>query len=164
MKYFIIRDRSDIYSRLAVFDSFGENAFTVSGEISGNNHTLQISDNSGEVLASITSSPFAFPHFRVRFGRKLVVFMMTPKLKSPMVIYGINASFDGVLLTGEYILNGPNNELIASQKHGWCSKGECHELEIFDERYTLLALAVSAAISIYYGIYGEKNIAGNPTG
>lgn len=164
MKYFIIRDNSDVDSRLAVFDRFGENIFTVSGVISGNNHTLTISDNSGKVLASITSSPFAFPHFRVRFGRKHVVFMMTPNGKSPMSIYGIHASFDGELLTGEYILKGPDKEMIAYQNHGWCKHGECHELEILDERYTLLALAVSAAISIYYGIYGGKDIAGDPTG
>ncbi len=164
MKYFIIRDKSDIESRLAVFDRFGENIFTVSGEVSGNNHTLFISDNKGEVLASIISSPFAFPHFRVRFGRKHIIFMMTPNRKSPMAIYGINASFDGELLTGEYMLMGSNKEVIAYQKHGWSKHGECHELEILDERYTLLALAVSAAISLYYGIYGSENVAGNPTG
>lgn len=37
MKYFIIRDNSDVDSRLAIFDFNGNEVFKVSGEISGNN-------------------------------------------------------------------------------------------------------------------------------
>lgn len=156
MKYFIIRDKSDVKSRLIVFDKLGEEAFTVSGEVSGNSHMLTISDRENKVLSSIISSPFAFPHFRVRFGRKHIIFIMTPNSKSPMIIYGVHASLDGVLLTGEYTLKGSKDETVAYQKRGWCSYGECHELEITDERYTLLALAVSVAISKYYGVYNGE--------
>lgn len=163
MKYFIMRDKSDIESRLVVFDQFGEEAFIVSGEVSGNSHSFVISDITGKVLASIVSSPFAFPHFRVRFGRKHIIFIMTPNGRSPMIIYGVHASFDGMLLTGEYTLKGSDGEIVAYQKHSWCKRGECHELEITDERYVLLALAISAAISIYYGIYSGKDTAGDPT-
>mgnify|MGYP005858492059 CR=1 FL=1 len=44
MKYFIIRDNSDVDSRLAIFDFNGNEVFKVSGEISGNNQKMAISN------------------------------------------------------------------------------------------------------------------------
>lgn len=157
MKYFIIRDNSEANSRLAVFDSNGDELFKVSGEISGNNQKLTISSMDGEQFATITSSPFAFPHFRVRLGRRHIIFIMKPQLRTPMTIYGIGIYFYGVLLTGEYTLTDHSKNVIATQKHSWCKFGECHELEVLNEDYTLLTLAVSTAISIYYGIFDENN-------
>lgn len=157
MKYFIIRDTSKADSRLAVFNSCGEEIFKVSGEISGSNQKLIISNMNDEQLVAITSSPFAFPHFRVRLGRRHIIFIMTPQAKTPMMIYGFNVSFEGVLLTGEYILKDHNGNVVAVQKHSWCKMGECHDLEIFNKDYSMLAFAVSAAISIYYGIYDKDN-------
>lgn len=156
MKYFIIRDNSEMYSRLAVFNSNGNEIFKISGEISGNNQKITISNMSGEQFATIISSPFAFPHFRVRLGRRHIIFIMTPQSKTPMSIYGASIYFDGVLLTGEYTLTDHNKNVVALQKHSWCKLGECHELEILNQDYELLTLAVSSAISIYYGIY-DKN-------
>lgn len=157
MKYFIIRDDSDVDSRLAIFDSNGNEIFKVSGEISGNNQKMEISNMNDEQFATVTSSPFAFPHFRVRLGRKRIIFIMTPQAKSPMAIYGASVYFDGVLLTGDYTLTDHSKNIVAVQKHSWCKLGECHELEILNESYALLSLAVSSAISIYYGIYDENN-------
>lgn len=157
MKYFIIRDNSKVDSRLAVFDAKGNEIFKVSGEISGNNQKMEISNMNGEQFAAITSSPFAFPHFRVRLGRRRIIFIMTPQAKSPMAIYGASVYFDGVLLTGDYTLIDNNKNTVAVQKHSWCKLGECHELEILNEDYELLSLAVSSAISIYYGIYDENS-------
>ena len=65
--------------------------------------------------------------------------------------------FDGVLLTGDYKLTDHSKNIVANQKHSWCKLGECHELEILNEDYILISLAVSSAISIYYGIYDENN-------
>ena len=48
MKYFIIRDNSDVDSRLAIFDFNGNEVFKVSGEISGNNQKMAISNMNGE--------------------------------------------------------------------------------------------------------------------
>ena len=76
MKYFIIRDNSDVDSRLAIFDFNGNEVFKVSGEISGNNQKMAISNMNGEEFVAITSSPFAFPHFRVRIGRKRIIFII----------------------------------------------------------------------------------------
>lgn len=157
MKYFIIRDSSEENSRFAIFDFKGEQTFKSAGELVGKNQKLTISNMKGEQLAAITSSPFAFPHFRVRLGRRHIVFIMTPQAKTPMIIYGANISFDGVLLTGEYTLKDHSGNIIAVQKHSWCKLGECHELEILNEDYALLTLAVSTAISIYYGIYDKNN-------
>lgn len=157
MKYFIIRDTSEADSRLLVFNSRGKEIFKILGEISGSNQKLIISNMDNEQLAAVTSSPFAFPHFRVRLGRRHIIFIMTPQAKTPMMIYGINVSFDGILLTGEYTLKDHNGNIIATQKHGWCKMGECHDLEIFNKDYSMLAFAVSAAISVYYGIYDKDN-------
>ena len=157
MKYFIIRDNSDVDSRLAIFDFNGNEVFKVSGEISGNNQKMAISNMNGEEFVAITSSPFAFLHFRVTIGRKRIIFIMTPQAKSPMAIYGASVYFDGVLLTGDYKLTDHSKNIVATQKHSWCKFGECHELEILNEDYTLISLAVSSAISIYYGIYDENN-------
>lgn len=157
MKYFIIRDRSEEDSRLIVFNSCGEEVFKVSGEISGSNQKMTISNMDDEQLATINLSPFAFPHFRVRFGRKHIIFIMTPQAEKPMMIYGVNVSFDGVLLTGEYKLKDHNKNIVAIQKHSWCKMGECHTLDVVNNDYTMLALAVSSAISIYYGIYNKDS-------
>lgn len=158
MKYFIIRDKSDAESRLSVFNRFGEVVFNVSGEVSGSSHKMILSDKSGKMLSSIISSPFAFPHFRVSLGGKRIIFIMTPNGKTPMFVYGAHVSFDGVLLTGEYTLRDSDDKILACQKRSWCRQGECSELEVFDENCLLLALSVSAAISIYYGIYGGSDV------
>ena len=148
MKLYIKQKVFSWRDKFKVFDSRGEEKYSVEGELISFGKKLHVSDLQGKEVAFIAQKVLSFlPKYFVYInGTEVAEIVKQLSLFRPKYsIEGLGWEINGDFFAHNYDITKNGRRIVSINKQ-WMTWGDCYELDIEDENDEIVALSVVLAI------------------
>lgn len=149
MKYYIREKLISLHHKFYVYDEAGKQAYEISSKVISIGDKTTLYDMRGEKYAYIEQRILhLMPHYDIYLDDHLVC-SIAKKFQLIKNDYKLTNGYkvDGNFLALNFEITDPHGHIMGSIKRKFISIGDKYEIEIFDEKQELLALAILIAIA-----------------